>query len=457
MKNYDILIIGAGPGGYVAAIKAAQLGAKVAIIEKEAMGGICLNHGCIPTKTFLKSAKVYKEVKQAKDYGVLVSGDVSFSWTKMMERKNKVVNQLTTGVAYLLKKNKVDVYQGLAEVVSKSEIKVGAETLFTKNLIIATGATAIVPPIPGVKEAYEKGIVVTSRELLQINEAPKSLIIVGGGVIGVEFATLFSSLGSKVTIIEKMPGILPTIDDSVREAYVKILKNDGIEILTSAEVKSVHNKDLTYLLDGKEVKISADTILLSVGTKANTQGLEKLNLNIERGNVITNEFLETNIKNVYAIGDVNGKFMLAHTASHEGIIAVERIINQTTKGIHYGRIPQCIYGAPEIASIGLTEKEAKDQNLDYKVSTFPLAGNGKALADNEKDGFIKMIVDQKYKEILGVHIFAYNATDMIAEIALSMELEGTTHEIAHTVHPHPTLSEIVHEAALGDIAKAIHI
>lgn len=458
MKTYDILVLGGGPGGYVAAIKAAQLGAKVALVEKEVVGGICLNHGCIPTKTLLKNAKVYKTIKHASDYGVTLSGEVGFDWKEMLKRKDSVVKKLTMGVGGLLKKNGVEVYQGFGKVLSASKVEVNGETLETKNLILATGASPIIPPIPGLKASYEKGIAVTSRELLQIKEAPKKLVIIGGGVIGVEFATIFASLGSEVTIIEKLDGIIPMMDDDVRTQYAKVLKREfGIKIYANAEVKSVDDNEVTYELEGKSEKIKADTVLVSVGMKANSQGLEALNLKMDRASIVTNDHLETSVKNVYAIGDVNGKYMLAHVASHEGIVAAEYILGNKNAKMHYDRVPNAIYGSPEVASIGLTEKEAKAKGLKYKVSTFPLAASGKALADNEKDGFVKLIVSEQYKEIIGAHILSYNASDLIAEIGVTLELEGTAHEIAHTIHPHPTLSEIIMEAAHGAVDKPIHM
>ncbi|VEU83118.1 dihydrolipoyl dehydrogenase [Acholeplasma hippikon] len=456
-KQYDIIVVGGGPGGYVAAIKAAQLGAKTALVEKENVGGICLNHGCIPTKTFLKSAKVFKTMKHANDYGVTASGEIGFDWSKIVSRKDGVVKQLTGGVAFLLKKNGVDVYNGFGEIKSANEVVVNGESLQTKNVIIATGASAIVPPIPGVEDAYKKGIVVTSRELLAVKNYPKSILIVGGGVIGVEFATVFNSFGSKVTIIEKMDGILPTMDEEVRVAYTKTLKKDGIEILTGAEVKSVSDHKLTYNLAGQDVTIEGDLILMAVGTRANSKGLEHLGLEMDRANIKTNEYLQTNVPGIYAIGDVNGKFMLAHVAEHEGIVAVEHILKKGHQKMDYDKIPSCIYGSPEIAAIGLTEKEAKARGIDYKVSKVPLAAVGKALADGEKEGFIKLIVDKKYLEVVGVHIYAYNATELISEFSVAMASEATAYEIAHAIHPHPTLSELSLEAALGAIDKAIHI
>ena len=456
MKTFDITVLGGGPGGYVAAIKAAQMGKSVLLIEKEVVGGICLNHGCIPTKALLKNAKVYKQLLHAKDYGIIIDGSMSYDWSLMMKRKNLVVKRLTTGVSGLLKKNGVTVVSGFGKVLSPNKIEVDGEIYETKDLIIATGASPIIPPIPGLKDAYENKIAVTSRELLAIDDAPKSLVVIGGGVIGVEFATIFSSLGSKVTIIEKMDGILPMMDDDIRDTYAKILKREGIDIFTSAEVVKVHGTQVTYKLDGNEVMVQADKVLVSVGMKPNLSGLEALNLKMNRNAIETNEKLETSIKHVYAIGDVNGKYMLAHVASAEGLIAVENILGNE-RIMHYDRVPNAVYGSPEIASIGLTEKEVKEKGLHYKVSTFPLQASGKALADNEKDGFIKIIVNEQYKEILGAHILAYNASDLIAEIGVTIELEGTAYELAHTIHPHPTLSEIVMEAAHGAIDKPIHL
>ncbi|MDO9629837.1 MAG: dihydrolipoyl dehydrogenase, partial [Acholeplasmataceae bacterium] len=350
MKTYDIIVLGGGPGGYVSAIKAAQLGAKVALIEKEVVGGICLNHGCIPTKTLLKNAKVYKTILHAQDYGVVLGGDVTFDWSLMLKRKDSVVKRLTLGVGGLLKKNGVEVFSGLGKVISPTLVEVNGEKLETKNLILATGASPIVPPIPGLKEAYEKGIAVTSRELLQIKDAPKSLVIIGGGVIGVEFATIFSSLGTKVTIIEKLDGVLPMMDDDIRNAYTKILKRDGIEIFANAEVKSVKDHEVTYSFDGKDTVMKADTVLISVGMRPNSNGLEVLNLKMDKAAIVTNEHLETNVKGVYAIGDLNGKYMLAHVASAEGIVAAEYIMGNKKAHLDYSKVPNAVYGHPEIAT-----------------------------------------------------------------------------------------------------------
>ena len=453
MKNYDIVILGGGPGGYVAAIKAAQLNQKVAVIEHEVLGGICLNHGCIPTKAMLRSSKTFDLVKNAEKYGIkLDTSSVDFDLGAIVDRKDGVVKRLTGGVAMLLKKNKVDVFNGYGEIVNKNEIKVNGETVKAKNIIIATGGTAIVPPIPGAKEAYEKGFAVTSRELLQVTKAPKNLVVVGGGVIGVEFATIFNSLGSKVTIIEMQDTIITPMDDEIITAYTKQLKDDGVEVLTKAQVKNIGTKDVTYEQNGKEVKVAADLVLIAVGIGPNTGALSKLNLEMKGRGVKVNGKMETSVKGVYAIGDVTGEHMLAHVASAEGIIAVENILG-ANKEIDYLQSPSAIYGSPEIAMVGLTERDAKAKGLKYKVSKFPLAGNGKALADGENVGFIKIIKGTELDEVLGAHIFAYNAVDMIGELGLAMRLESTNEEIANTIHAHPSLSEIIMEAAMD---KPIH-
>ncbi|MBP5836097.1 dihydrolipoyl dehydrogenase [Candidatus Phytoplasma meliae] len=457
MKNYDIVVIGGGPGGYVAAIKAAQAGVKVALVEKHKLGGICLNYGCIPTKTYLKSAKIYQNVQKANDFGIIVNQPPSFNWLAILNRKNKIVEQLTNGIAFLLKKNKIDLYYGMATALSPQEISVNQDILQTKKLIIATGATAFIPPIKGALESYQKGVLKTSKELLQLDKYPKNIIIIGGGVIGVEFATLHKTFGSDVTILERQATILNGADHDIVDAYTKRLKADGIQILTQVEINSIKGHQVTYTHQDAQVTKEAEVILMAAGIKPNLAGLEKLNLQMERNSIVTDHFLQTSIPNVYAIGDVNGKHMLAHVASHEGIIAVMHALGKSnTHGINYQRIPSCIYGFPEIASIGITEKEAQMQKIDYKVSKVPLSAIGKSLADGEKEGFAKLIVDAKHLEILGMHIYAYNATELISEISVGMELEGTAYELSEAIHPHPTLSELIFETLLGAIDKPIH-
>jgi dihydrolipoamide dehydrogenase len=459
MKNYDLIVLGSGPGGYVAAIKAGQKNLKVAIVEKEAIGGVCLNWGCIPTKSLLKSAKVYTEFQNAKDYGIIVSDikTIKPDWEAIITRKNRIVKRLTGGVKMLLQKNNVDIITGVGEIINKNEIVVNDEKYHAKNIIISTGASPSFPPIDGLKESYEKRFLLTSKELLDIEEIPEKLVIIGGGVIGIEFATIFNSFGSEVTIIEREDKILLNVDDDVRETMMKVLKKAKIEVITSASVSSLDRNKVSYKnKQGEEKTIEASKILLSTGMKANTESFKKLNLKVVKNFVEVDNHMKTSLDNVYAIGDVNGKMMLAHVASHQATVAVNHILG-IYEEINYDQVPSAIYSFPEIAQVGLTEAEAKNRGIEYKVSNFPLQANGKALSANEKDGFIKIIASKQYNEIIGCHIMADNASDLISEAVMVMKLEGTADEIAKSIHPHPTISEIFHEAALGIIDKPIHI
>lgn len=457
MNTFDITIIGGGPGGYVAAIKAAQLGKKVALVEKEAIGGVCLNWGCIPTKTLLKSAKVYSQFMHAKQYGLKVdAAHVSVDFKALMKRKSTVVKKLTSGVAYLLKKNGVTVYDGFAEAVDSKTIKVGEETFKTDHLIIATGAHPAMPPIEGLKEQYEQGVVLTSKEILDLKNQPKKLVIIGGGVIGVEFATIFNTFGTEVTILEREADILLGVDEEIREAFKKKLKSDGVTLLTEADVEAITASAVRYSHQEKTHEASADHVLLATGMRPNLKGLEALNLTVSASGIETDERMKTNVENVYAIGDVNGKHMLAHVASMEGIIAVETILG-SGHPMDYDKVPSGIYTFPEIAQVGLTEAEAKKRKIEYTVSTFPLSANGKALGEGEKEGLVKLIAAKKYNEIIGLHILAPTATEMIAEGVLAMQLEATADDLVRTIHPHPTLSEMIHEVAHGILDKPIHL
>lgn len=457
MENYDILILGGGPGGYVAAIKGAQLGFKVALVEKDAIGGVCLNEGCIPTKTLLKSAKVYRLMKHSKDYGITVdTASIKPNWDEILVRKSTVVKRLTTGVQGLLKKNCVKVYSGYGEVINDTTIKVNSDTLSAKNIILATGASPIIPPIPGLKEGFDNQFVYTSKTLLQYPKIPKSLVIIGGGVIGIEFATLFSSFGTKVTIIERLDQILMPIDDDIRNSYLKLISKESIEIITKANVTQINSNSVTYEMNGQSKTIESEIVLLSVGMKPNIDSFKSLNLTMNKQGIQVNEQMQTSIPHIYAIGDITGKMMLAHAASAEGIVAIETIAGKKVR-FSYDSVPSAVYGFPEIAWIGITEKEAKERKIDYKVSQFPLLANGRSLAEGETDGFVKFLVNPNNGEIIGAHILASNATDLLAETVLARDSEATIADIANSIHLHPSVSEAVMEAAIGAILKPIHL
>lgn len=459
MTKYDVLILGGGPGGYVAAIKAAQLGAKVAVVEKERLGGVCLNWGCIPTKTLLKTAKLYKDIQRAESFGIvgIDKSSIKVDWQLLLKRKDKIVNQLVNGIYMLFKKNKIDLYEGKGTILNKNQIEVNGQILTGKNLIIAIGAGDSSPPIPGLDDLVKSGKTINSKGALQLEEIPKDLVIVGGGVIAVEFATLFKTLGSNITIIQRSGRILSGMESEMAATLEKHLKREGINILTSTKLISFSHQGVKIEHKGEEKLIKGDKYLVSLGVKPDLSQVKNLDLEIdEKGFIKTNNKMETSIKGVYAIGDLNGKYALAHVASAEGIVAAENIMGVEST-LNYSIVPQCVYTFPELASVGLTEEVAKERGHDITVSKFPLAANGKALAEGESLGFIKLISDNQYGEILGVHIMAPHATDMIAEAVAAMQLEGTVYDLAKAIHPHPTLSEIVAEAAFGAIDRPIHI
>ena len=459
MKKYDIVILGGGPGGYVAAIKAAQLGAKVALVEKEKLGGVCLNWGCIPTKTMLKTGKLYKDILRGEEFGIfgLNVDDIKVDWDALVQRKDKVVNQLVSGIYYLFKKNKIDLYEGIGNVLNKNEVKVNEEILWGKNLIIATGAKENLPSISGLDKMLASGKIINSKGALSLKEIPKELVIIGGGVIAVEFATLFNSLGCKVTLIQRSHRILTNVESEMATTLQKHLEKEGVNILTNTNLKSITEEGILIEHNGEEKIIRGDKYLISLGLKPEMNGIENLNLKLNsKGFIETNERMETNVNGIYAIGDINGKYALAHVASSEGVVAVENIMGQNSS-IDYNIVPACIYTFPELASVGLTEEEAKSKGYDVIISKFPLSANGKALAEGETLGFVKIIADKEYGEVLGTHIMASNATDMISEAVVAMQIEGTIYDIAKAIHPHPTLSEIIMEASHGAIDKPIHI
>lgn len=454
---YDLIVLGGGPGGYVASIKASQLGMKVAIIEKNRYGGVCLNVGCIPTKTMLKSSRLFSDMLEAEKFGIDIDGSFNINWENVIKRKDRVVNKLVTGVEFLLKKNKIDMFNGVGRVIDKHTVEIDGKKLVSKNLLICTGSNARIPEIEGTKEALEKGYLMTSTEILSIEEIPKRLTVIGGGVIGIEFAILFATLGTKVTIVQRSGRILDPLDRDVINEITEVLKEKNVEIVYNAITNYIGNGYIEYTSEEKNVKLEGDKVLVCIGRAPNLKGVKNLNLKVERGAIKTNNRMETSIDGVYAAGDVNGVMQLAHVASHEGVIAVENMFGEDVK-IDYKKAPYCIYTFPEVAGVGLTEREAKEQYPnEIKISKFPLSVNGKALAEGEARGFVKIIATKKYDEVIGVHIVASHATDMISEIVTTMELEGTAKEITRAIHPHPTMSEAVVESAMGIVDKAIHI
>lgn len=454
--DYDITVIGGGPGGYVAAIKAAKEGKKTCLIEKANLGGVCLNEGCIPTKTLIKTANVYDEIKEAEKYaieGINVS-EAAVSMQKLQKRKQAVVNQLVGGVKGLLRGNKVTVIDGAASFIDRHTVSVGDNKITSDCFIIATGSNAIIPEYIAQEG---KTNVITSREALNIEAIPDSVVVIGGGVIGVEFAYLLNKLGAKVTALELMDHILPMVDEEVSTLAQKRMEKDGVTFQLGAKVKKIQDNTVVYEKGGADATVEGAVVLMAVGRMPNTEGLcaDKIGVVFDRAAIKTDDTLCTNIPNIYAIGDVNGKVMLAHTASHEGIVAVENILGKKGK-MDYGSIPSCVYLEPEIACIGLTEKQAREQYKDVRIGKFPMSANGKSLVEGDTDGIVKVIIDGELGEILGAHLYGKHATDIIAEISVAMKLEATADEIISVIHPHPTVSEAIPEAFMAAYGKAIH-
>ncbi len=462
--NYDIIVIGSGPGGYVTAIRAAQLGFKTAIIEKENLGGICLNWGCIPTKALLKSAHVFNYLKHAEDYGLNKVENPGFDFTKVIQRSRGVASKMSGGIQFLMKKNKIDVIMGTAKVKAGKKVSVvdteGKTTEYSAtNIIIATGARS--RELPNLPQDGKK--VIGYRQALSLPEQPKSMIVVGSGAIGIEFADFYNSMGTKVTVVEFLPNIVPLEDEEVSKHVEKSLKKSGIEIMTNSSVESVDTsgngvKAKVKTANG-EITLEADILLSAVGIAANVEGigLEEVGIKTDKGRVLVNEWYETSVPGYYAIGDIIPTQALAHVASAEGITCVEKIKGMHVEKIDYGNIPGCTYCHPEIASVGLTEKQAKEKGYEIKVGKFPFSASGKATANGDVDGFIKVIFDAKYGEWLGCHMVGDGVTDMIAEAVVARQLETTGHEVLKAIHPHPTISEAVMEAVAAAYGEVIHI
>jgi len=460
---YDVIVLGSGPGGYPAAIRASQLGKKVAIVEKESLGGICLNWGCIPTKALLKSAQVFEYAKHAADYGIEIN-DPKQNFEKVIKRSRGVADKMSKGIQFLMKKNKIDVVMGTGKLLAPGKMEVTAadgkkQVLEAKNIVIATGGRARqLPslPIDGKK-------IVGYREAMVLPQQPKSMLVVGSGAIGSEFAYFYNSMGTKITIVEFLPRIVPVEDEDISKELEKQFKKQGMEILTGSEVLSVDTKGDGITAKVKtakgEISLQADIVLSAVGVVANIEGigLEELGIKMDKGRIIVDANQQTNIPGIYAIGDCTPNQALAHKASKEGINAAEHLAGHKPEPIDYANVPGCTYSSPEIASVGLTEKAAKDAGYEIKVGKFPFMASGKASASGATEGFVKVIYDAKYGEFLGCHMIGNNVTEMIAEAVVARKLETTAHEILNTIHPHPTMSEGLKEATAVAYGEAIDV
>ncbi len=458
-KEFDLIVVGGGPGGYVAAIRGAQLGMKTAVIEREHLGGICLNWGCIPTKALLRSSEVWHILQNLKDYG-LKADNLEFDLQAIVERSRGVAKQLSGGIAHLLKKNKIEVVMGEAKLAGNGQVEVaGVGTLSGKHIILAVGARP--RSLPGLEADGDR--VWTYREAMVPKEIPKSLLVVGSGAIGIEFASFYNDLGASVTVVEVMDRILPVEDEEISLMALKAFEKQGIKVLTGAKVADLKRKKdrvtASVEVDGKLETIDADRVIMAVGIVGNTEGigLETTKVKVDRGHVVINEWCETDEPGVYAIGDVAGAPWLAHKASHEGVICVEKIAG--VEGVHplnKSLIPGCTYSRPQIASVGMTERAAKEAGYDVKVGKFPFLGNGKAIALGEPEGMVKTLFDVKTGELLGAHMIGAEVTELIQGYVVARTLETTEAELMHTVFPHPTLSEMMHESVLDAYGRAIH-
>ena len=462
MTEYDVIVLGSGPGGYVTAIRASQLGFKTAIVEKENLGGVCLNWGCIPTKALLKSAQVFEYLKHADDYGLTIK-EYDKNFDAVINRSRNVAKGMSKGVQFLMKKNKIDIIEGHGKILPGKKVSVTKNKKTTEykgqNIIIATGARS--REIQSLPQDGKK--IIGYREAMTLSKQPKKLVVVGSGAIGIEFAHFYNAMGTNVTIVEYLDRIVPVEDEDISKQLERSFTNSGINILTSTEVKSVDTKgkDIKVTLKtnkGEEI-ITADTILSAVGIKTNIEniGLEEVGIATDQDKILVNDFYQTNIPGYYAIGDVTKGQSLAHVASAEGILCVEKIAGHTVEPLDYGNIPGCTYCSPEVASVGLTESQAKEKGFEIKIGKFPFSASGKAQAGGNSEGFVKVIFDSKYGEWLGCHMIGAGVTDMIAEAVLGRKLETTGSEVLKTVHPHPTMSEAVMEAVADAYDEVIHL
>ena len=458
MTKYDLIIIGSGPGGYVTAIRASQLGFKTALVEKESLGGICLNWGCIPTKALLKSAQVFEYLNHANDYGLNIKG-FSSDFKAIISRSRNIAEGMSKGVKFLMKKNKIDVISGYGKIKPDKIVDVDGIEYQADHIVIATGARSRI--LPAIPQDGKK--IFGYREAMNLPKQPKKLIIVGSGAIGVEFAYFYNSLGTKVTIVEYLPNLVPLEDHEISKELEKSFKKRGINVMTSSEVTSISTKGkgvkVVIKTSKGEETLEADTLLSATGIKSNIEGigLEKVGIAVDKDKILVNSYYQTNIPGYYAIGDIVPGPALAHVASAEGILCVEKIAGHDVTPIDYGNIPGCTYCSPEISSVGLTEKQAIDQGFDVKIGKFPFSASGKASASGHKDGFVKVIFDSKYGEWLGCHMIGAGVTDLIAEAVLGRKLETTGHDVLKTIHPHPTMSEAIMEAVADAYDEVIHL
>ena len=452
MEIYDLVVIGGGPGGYLAAERAGHAGLKTMVIEKREFGGVCLNEGCVPSKTFLNSAKVLDYANHASNYGVKVSGRATVDQKFVVERKNGVVKMLVSGIKAQLKRNKVTMVNALGEIQGRVEggyaVKAGDQTVVAKRLIIATGSMPVVPPIQGLKENIEKGVVLTNREILDLTEIPNKLVVIGGGVIGLEMASYFSSVGSEVTVVEMLDKIAGPTEKEVSKILQKSLEAKGVKFNLGCKVTAVEGDGVVFEREGKTEKVSADKILLSIGRRAVTQGvgLENIGVNLERGAIVTDDRMRTNVANVYAVGDVNGKIMLAHTAYREAEVAINNILGKNDV-MRYNVIPSVIYTNPEVGSVGETEESAKAKGLDVKCVSIPMTYSGRYVAENTAlDGVCKLVINNKTNTLIGAHVIGSYAGEFIVTVSAMVDLEVDIENIKKLVFPHPTVCEIVREA-----------